>query len=173
MAQNPVVTITMENGDVIKAELYPEIAPTSVNNFISLIKKGFYDGLIFHRVINGFMIQGGDPEGTGCGGPGYSIKGEFSQNGFKNDLKHTAGVLSMARSMMPNSAGSQFFIMHKDSPHLDGSYAAFGKVIEGLENVNKIAECRTDYSDRPIEAQVMKSVTVDTFGVDYPEPEKC
>lgn len=173
MAQNPIVTITMENGDVIKAELYPEIAPTSVNNFISLIKKGFYDGLIFHRVINGFMIQGGDPEGTGCGGPGYSIKGEFSQNGFKNDLKHTAGVLSMARSMMPNSAGSQFFIMHKDSPHLDGSYAAFGKVIEGLENVNKIAECRTDYSDRPIEAQVMKSVTVDTFGVDYPEPEKC
>lgn len=173
MAQNPIVTITMENGDVIKAELYPEIAPTSVNNFISLINKGFYDGLIFHRVINGFMIQGGDPEGTGCGGPGYSIKGEFSQNGFKNDLKHTAGVLSMARSMMPNSAGSQFFIMHKDSPHLDGSYAAFGKVIEGLENVNKIAECRTDYSDRPIEAQVMKSVTVDTFGVDYPEPEKC
>ena len=173
MAQNPIVTITMENGDVIKAELYPEIAPTSVNNFISLIKKGFYDGLIFHRVINGFMIQGGDPEGTGCGGPGYSIKGEFSQNGFKNDLKHTAGVLSMARSMMPNSAGSQFFIMHKDSPHLDGSYAAFGKVIEGLENVNKIAECRTDYSDRPIEAQVMKSVTVDTFGVDYSEPEKC
>lgn len=173
MAQNPIVTITMENGDVIKAELYPEIAPTSVNNFISLVKKGFYDGLIFHRVIKGFMIQGGDPEGTGCGGPGYSIKGEFSQNGFKNDLKHTAGVLSMARSMMPNSAGSQFFIMHKDSPHLDGSYAAFGKVTEGLENVNKIAECKTDYSDRPIEDQRMKSVTVDTFGVDYPEPEKC
>ena len=171
MAQNPIVTITMENGDVIKAELYPEIAPQSVNNFISLINKNFYDGLIFHRVIKGFMIQGGDPEGTGMGGPGYSIKGEFSSNGVKNDLKHTEGVLSMARSMMKDSAGSQFFIMHKNSPHLDGDYAAFGKVIEGMENVNKIAECATDWSDRPMEPQVMKTVTVDTFGVDYPEPE--
>lgn len=172
MAQNPVVTFTMDSGDVFKAELYPDIAPVSVNNFISLVKKGFYDGLIFHRVIKGFMIQGGDPEGTGMGGPGYSIKGEFSENGFKNDLKHTEGVLSMARSMMPDSAGSQFFIMHKTSPHLDGSYAAFGKIIEGLENVNKIAECKTDWSDRPVEAQRMQSVTVETFGVDYPEPEK-
>ncbi len=172
MAQNPVVTFTMDNGDVFKAELYPDIAPVSVNNFISLVKKGFYDGLIFHRVIKGFMIQGGDPEGTGMGGPGYSIKGEFSENGFKNDLKHTEGVLSMARSMMPDSAGSQFFIMHKTSLHLDGSYAAFGKVIEGLENVNKIAECKTDWSDRPMEDQKMKSVTVETFGVEYPEPEK-
>ena len=172
MAQNPIVTFTMENGDVIKAELYPEIAPTSVNNFISLINKNFYDGLIFHRVIRGFMIQGGDPEGTGCGGPGYSIKGEFAANGFENNLKHTEGVLSMARSMMPNSAGSQFFIMHKNSPHLDGSYAAFGKVIEGMENVNKIAETPTDYSDRPLADQVMKSVTVETFGVEYPEPDK-
>ena len=173
MAQNPVVTFTMENGDVMKAELYPEIAPASVNNFISLIQKNFYDGLIFHRVIRGFMIQGGDPEGTGCGGPGYSIKGEFSQNGFKNDLKHTEGVLSMARSMMPDSAGSQFFIMHKNSPHLDGSYAAFGKIIEGMDVVNKIAETATDYNDRPLEDQRMKTVTVETFGVDYPEPEKC
>lgn len=172
MAQNPIVTFTMANGDVIKAELYPEIAPTSVNNFISLIQKSFYDGLIFHRVIQGFMIQGGDPEGTGMGGPGYSIRGEFSQNGFPNSLKHTAGVLSMARSMMPDSAGSQFFIMHKDAPHLDGAYAAFGKVIEGMENVNKIAECKTDYSDRPLEDQVMKTVTVETFGAEYPEPEK-
>ena len=172
MAQNPVVTFTMDNGDVFKAELYPDIAPVSVNNFISLVKKGFYDGLIFHRVIKGFMIQGGDPEGTGMGGPGYSIKGEFSENGFNNDLKHTEGVLSMARSMIPDSAGSQFFIMHKTSPHLDGSYAAFGKVIEGLENVNKIAECKTDWSDRPMEDQRMKSVTVETFGVEYPEPEK-
>ena len=172
MAQNPIVTFTMENGDIIKAELYPEIAPISVNNFISLIKKNFYDGLIFHRVIKGFMIQGGDPEGTGMGGPGYSIKGEFAQNGVANDLKHTEGVLSMARSMMPNSAGSQFFIMHKTSPHLDGSYAAFGKVIEGMDVVNRIAETKTDYSDRPLKKQVMKSVTVDTFGVDYPEPEK-
>lgn len=171
MAQNPVVTITMENGDVIKAELYPEIAPISVNNFISLIKKNFYDGLIFHRVIKGFMIQGGDPEGTGMGGPGYSIKGEFSQNGVKNDLKHTEGVLSMARSMMPDSAGSQFFIMHKTSPHLDGAYAAFGKVIEGMDVVNRIAQTPT-YNDRPYENQVMKTVTVDTFGVEYPEPEK-
>ena len=172
MAQNPIVTITMKNGGVIKAELYPEIAPTSVNNFISLINKGFYNGVIFHRVIKGFMIQGGDPEGTGMGGPGYSIKGEFTQNGFQNDLKHTAGVLSMARTMAPNSAGSQFFIMHKDSPHLDGAYAAFGKVTEGLEVVNAIAETATDYSDRPLEPQVMESVTVETFGVDYPEPEK-
>lgn len=172
MAQNPVVTITMENGNVIKAELYPEIAPISVNNFISLINKNFYDGLIFHRVIKGFMIQGGDPVGNGTGGPGYSIKGEFSQNGVKNDLKHTEGVLSMARSMAPNSAGSQFFIMHKNSPHLDGSYAAFGKVIEGMDAVNSIAETRTDYSDRPLEDQRIKTMTVETFGVDYPEPEK-
>ena len=173
MAQNPIVTFTMENGDMIKAELYPETAPISVNNFISLIQKNFYDGLIFHRIIKGFMIQGGDPEGTGMGGPGYSIKGEFAYNGVKNDLKHTAGVLSMARSMMPDSAGSQFFIMHKDAPHLDGQYAAFGKVIEGMENVNKIAETATDYSDRPLQDQKIKTVTVETFGVDYPEPEKC
>lgn len=173
MAQNPVVTFTMENGDVMKAELYPDIAPISVNNFISLINKNFYDGLIFHRVIRGFMIQGGDPEGTGCGGPGYSIKGEFSANGVENNLKHTEGVLSMARSMAPDSAGSQFFIMHKTSPHLDGSYAAFGKVIEGMEVVNKIAETATDYYDRPLEDQKLKSVTVDTFGVEYPEPERC
>ena len=173
MAQNPIVTFTMENGDIMKAELYPEIAPISVNNFISLIQKNFYDGLIFHRVIRGFMIQGGDPEGTGCGGPGYSIKGEFSSNGFKNDLKHTEGVLSMARSMAPDSAGSQFFIMHKTSPHLDGSYAAFGKVIEGMDVVNKIAETATDYSDRPLEEQRLKTVTVECFGVEYPEPEKC
>lgn len=173
MAQNPIVTFTMENGDIIKAELYPETAPISVNNFISLIQKNFYDGLIFHRVIKGFMIQGGDPEGTGMGGPGYSIKGEFAYNGVKNDLKHTAGVLSMARSMMPDSAGSQFFIMHKDAPHLDGQYAAFGKVIEGMENVNKIAETATDYSDRPLQDQKIKTVTVETFGVDYPEPAKC
>ncbi len=169
---NPVVTIIMENGDVMKAELYPEVAPNTVNNFISLVKKGYYDGLIFHRVIRGFMIQGGCPQGTGMGGPGYSIKGEFSQNGFKNDLKHTEGVLSMARSMMPNSAGSQFFIMHKDAPHLDGAYAAFGKVTEGMDGVNKIAEERTDYSDRPLKTQKIKSMTVDTFGVEYPEPEK-
>ena len=169
---NPIVTITMENGDVMKAELYPEIAPNTVNNFISLVKKNFYDGLIFHRVINGFMIQGGCPNGNGMGGPGYSIKGEFTHNKFKNDLKHTAGVLSMARAMHPDSAGSQFFIMHKTSPHLDGSYAAFGKVIEGMDVVNKIAETRTDYSDRPLEDQVMESVTVDTFGETYPEPNK-
>ena len=148
--KNPEITITMENGDVIRAELYPEIAPNTVKNFISLANKGFYDGLIFHRVIEGFMIQGGCPQGTGMGGPGYSIKGEFSQNGFQNDLKHTEGVLSMARSMMPNSAGSQFFIMHKTSPHLDGAYAAFGKVVEGMDVVNKIAETHTDYSDRPL-----------------------
>ena len=173
MAQNPIVTFTMESGAVIKAELYPEIAPNTVNNFISLVSKGFYNGLIFHRVIKGFMIQGGCPSGTGTGGPGYQIKGEFSMNGFNNSLKHTEGVLSMARAMHPDSAGSQFFIMHKTSPHLDGQYAAFGKVIEGLENVNKIAETRTDWSDRPVDPQVIKSVTVDTFGTDYPEPEKC
>ena len=172
MAQNPVVTFTMENGDVMKAELYPDIAPVSVNNFISLIQKNFYDGLIFHRVNRGFMIQGGDPQGTGMGGPGYSIKGEFAANGFQNDLKHTEGVLSMARSMMPDSAGSQFFIMHKNAPHLDGSYAAFGKIIEGMDVVNKIAETPTDYSDRPLEDQKIAAVTVETFGVDYPEPEK-
>lgn len=171
MAQNPIVTITMENKAVIKAELYPEIAPNTVNNFISLIKRNFYDGVIFHRVIRGFMIQGGDPEGTGSGGPGYSIKGEFSQNGFKNDLLHEPGVLSMARTMFPDSAGSQFFIMHKTSPHLDGAYAAFGRVIEGMEAVNAIAETPTDYMDRPLEDQIMKTVTVETFGVDYPEPE--
>ncbi len=172
MAQNPIVTFTMENGDIIKAELYPETAPNTVHNFISLINRNFYDGLIFHRVIRGFMIQGGDPEGTGMGGPGYGIKGEFSQNGFTNDLKHDEGVLSMARSMNPDSAGSQFFIMHKKSPHLDGSYAAFGKVIEGIDAVNRIAETNTDYSDRPLEDQIMKTVTVDCFGVEYPEPEK-
>jgi peptidyl-prolyl cis-trans isomerase B (cyclophilin B) len=171
MAQNPVVTIEMENGDIMKAELYPEIAPNTVNNFISLINHNFYDGVIFHRIINGFMLQGGDPDGTGMGGPGYSIKGEFTSNGFKNDLKHEPGVLSMARTMMPNSAGSQFFIMHKTSPHLDGDYAAFGKVIEGMDVVNKIAEVDTDWSDRPTTEQKMKKVTVETFGVDYPEPE--
>ena len=170
---NPIVTITMENGDVMKAELYPEIAPNTVNNFISLVKKGFYDGLIFHRVINGFMIQGGCPDGTGMGGPGLSSRGEFTQIRFKNDLKHTAGVLSMARAMHPNSAGSQFFIMHKDAPHLDGAYAALGKITEGMDVVNRIAEEDTDYSDRPLDEQKIKSMTVDTFGVDYPEPEKC
>ena len=171
--KNPEITITMENGDVIRAELYPEIAPNTVKNFISLANKGFYDGLIFHRVIEGFMIQGGCPQGTGMGGPGYSIKGEFSQNGFQNDLKHTEGVLSMARSMMPNSAGSQFFIMHKTSPHLDGAYAAFGKVVEGMYVVNKIAETLTDYSDRPLKEQKIKSMTAETFGEEYGEPEKC
>ena len=172
MAKNPIVTITMENGDVMKAELYPEVAPNTVNNFISLIKKGYYDGLIFHRVINGFMIQGGCPNGTGMGGTGYSIKGEFSQNGFINQLKHTPGVLSMARTMMPDSAGSQFFIMHKNSPHLDGAYAAFGQVTEGMDIVNKIAETATDYNDRPLTPQKIKSMTVETFDIDYPEPEK-
>ena len=172
MAQNPIVTITMANGDVMKAELYPEIAPNTVNNFISLVKKGFYDGLIFHRVISGFMIQGGCPDGTGMGGPGYNIRGEFSQNGFNNPLKHEAGVLSMARAMHPDSAGSQFFIMHKPAPHLDGSYAAFGKITEGMDVVNKIAETDTDYSDRPLDEQKIQSMTVETFGVDYPEPEK-
>lgn len=169
---NPIVTFTMETGDVMKAELYPEIAPTSVNNFVNLVQKGFYDGLIFHRVIAGFMIQGGDPEGTGMGGPGYSIKGEFASNGFKNDLKHTRGVLSMARSMRPDSAGSQFFIMHQNAPHLDGDYAAFGKLIEGEDILDKIAGVDTDYSDRPRKPQVMKTVTVETFGEEYPEPEK-
>ena len=171
--KNPIVTITMENGDVIKAELYPEIAPNTVNNFISLINKGFYNGLIFHRVIKGFMLQGGCPEGTGMGGPGYCIKGEFSNNGFENNLKHTEGVLSMARTMIPDTAGSQFFIMHKTSPHLDGEYAAFGKIIEGMDVVNRIAEEPTDYSDRPLEVQRMETVTVDTFGVEYPEVVKC
>ena len=172
MAQNPIVTIERENGDVMKAELYPEIAPNTVNNFISLVNKGFYDGVIFHRVIRGFMIQGGDPQGTGVGGPGYSIKGEFSYNGFANDLKHTKGVLSMARTMEPNSAGSQFFIMHETSPHLDGQYAAFGKVVEGEDIIDKIAAVATDYMDKPLEEQKMKKVTVETFGQDYPEPEK-
>ena len=169
---NPIVTFEMENGDIMKAELYPEIAPNTVNNFISLVQNGFYDGLIFHRVIRGFMIQGGCPDGTGMGGPGYTIKGEFSQNGFANDLRHTEGVLSMARAMHPDSAGSQFFIMHKNSPHLDGAYAAFGKITEGMDIVNKIAETATDYSDRPLEEQKMKKVTVDTMGVDYPAPER-
>ena len=168
---NPVVTITMQNGDVMKAELYPEIAPNTVNNFISLVKKGFYDGLIFHRVIAGFMIQGGDPEGTGMGGPGYSIRGEFNGNGFRNDLKHTKGVLSMARAMHPDSAGSQFFIMHQTSPHLDGQYAAFGAVTEGLDVIDRIAACRTDCNDRPREPQVIAKMTVETFGTEYPEPE--
>ncbi len=172
MVQNPVVTITMKNGDVIKAELYPEIAPNTVNNFISLIKSGFYNGLTFHRVIYNFMLQGGCPNGTGTGGPGYHIKGEFAMNGFRNDLRHTEGVLSMARTMIPDSAGSQFFIMHKNAPHLDGQYAAFGKVIEGMNVVNKIAETDTDFSDKPLDPQIMQSVTVETFGIDYPEPEK-
>lgn len=171
MMANPVVTFEMENGDIMKAELYPEIAGNTVRNFISLVKKGYYDGLTFHRVISGFMIQGGCPDGTGMGGPGYSIRGEFSQNGFKNDLQHEEGVLSMARAMHPDSAGSQFFIMHKKSPHLDGAYAAFGKVTEGMDVVNKIADIATDYQDRPMEPQVMKKVTVETFGEDYPEPE--
>ena len=172
MAQNPVVTITMANGDVMKAELYPEIAPNTVNNFISLVNKGYYNNLTFHRVIPGFMIQGGCPNGNGMGGPGYSIKGEFTQNGFKNTLKHTEGVLSMARAMNPNSAGSQFFIMHQNSPHLDGQYAAFGKVVEGLEVVDSIAQVGTDWSDRPMVPQIIESMKVETFDVDYPEPEK-
>lgn len=169
---NPVVTITMENEDVIKVELYPEVAPNTVRNFVSLANKGYYDGLIFHRVIRGFMIQGGCPQGTGTGGPGYNIKGEFRQNGFDNSLSHDPGVISMARAMHPDSAGSQFFIMHEKSPHLDGAYAAFGKVTEGMDIVNKIADTATDYSDRPFEKQVMKSVTVDTQGVEYAAPEK-
>ncbi len=170
---NPIVTIEMENGSVIKAELYPEIAPNTVRNFVSLINKGFYNGLIFHRVIKGFMIQGGCPQGMGIGGPGYSIKGEFSKNGCKNELKHDRGVLSMARSAMPNSAGSQFFIMHANSPHLDGSYAAFGKVIEGLDAVDAIANVKVDYNDKPATEQKIKKVTVDTFGEEIPEPEKA
>ena len=169
--QNPIVTFTMENGDVMKAELYPDVAPNSVNNFISLVKKGFYDLLIFHRVIAGFMIQGGDPEGSGMGGPGYSIKGEFNYNGVENNLKHSRGVLSMARAQHPDSAGSQFFIMHADAPHLDGQYAAFGKLVEGEDVLDSIASIDTDWSDRPRTPQVMKTVTVDTFGVDYAEPE--
>ena len=172
MAQNPIVTMKIKDRGEIRIELYPEIAPNTVNNFISLVKKGFYDGLIFHRVICGFMIQGGDPEGTGMGGPGYKIKGEFARNGFVNTLKHTPGVISMARSMMPNSAGSQFFIMHKAAPHLDGEYAAFGKVIEGMDVVDAVAETPTYRDDRPMENQVMEKVTVETFGEDYPEPEK-
>ena len=169
---NPIVTFEMENGGVMKAELYPDIAPNTVNNFISLVSKGFYDGLTFHRVIPGFMIQGGDPMGNGMGGPDYSIRGEFKSNGFNNTLLHTRGVLSMARSMMPNSAGSQFFVMHEDAPHLDGQYAAFGKVIEGIEVVDQICDVRTDYNDKPRIPQVMKKVTVETFGVEYPEPQK-
>jgi peptidyl-prolyl cis-trans isomerase B (cyclophilin B) len=157
---NPIITIQMKDGGTMKAELYPEIAPETVKNFVDLAAKGFYNGLIFHRVIPGFMIQGGDPQGTGMGGPGYTIKGEFSSNGFKNDLKHTRGVLSMARAMDPNSAGSQFFIMHEDSPHLDGQYAAFGKLIEGIEVVDEIASVRTDYNDRPLEPQQIEFMTV-------------
>ncbi len=170
--KNPIVTITMASGKEIKLELYPEYAPNTVNNFRYLINQNFYDGLIFHRVIKGFMLQGGDPEGTGTGGPGYSIKGEFSQNGVNNDLKHDRGVISMARSMRPDSAGSQFFIMHQDSPHLDGQYAAFGKVIEGMDVVDEIANVSTAVQDRPVEEQVMKEVTVKTFGIEYDEPEK-
>ena len=169
--QNPIVTMEMENGKQIKIELYPEIAPNTVNNFISLVKKGFYDGLIFHRVIPGFMIQGGDPEGSGMGGPGYAIRGEFAHNGVKNPLKHTRGVFSMARSMRPDSAGSQFFIMVEDAPHLDGEYAAFGMVIEGMETADEIVAVKRSYSDRPIVDQRMAKVTVETFGVEYPEPE--
>jgi peptidyl-prolyl cis-trans isomerase B (cyclophilin B) len=168
---NPIVTIEMDSGKIIKVELYPKVAPNTVNNFISLVKKGFYDGTIFHRVIPGFMIQGGDPDGTGMGGPGYSIAGEFSQNGFKNDLKHTAGVLSMARSQAKDSAGSQFFIMVADAPHLDGLYAAFGKVTEGMDVVNEIVNLPTGTNDRPKNPPVMKKVTVDTRGADAPEPE--
>lgn len=169
---NPIVTFEMENGATFKAELYPEIAPNTVNNFISLVNRGFYNGTIFHRVIAGFMIQGGDPLGTGTGGPGYNIRGEFSGNGFPNNLRHERGVLSMARSMMPNSAGSQFFVMHQNSPHLDGQYAAFGKVIEGIETVDAIANAPKGYNDKPIQPQRMKNVTVETFGVQYPEPQR-
>ncbi len=172
MNQNPIVTIEMESGASIKIELYPEIAPNTVNNFISLVKSGFYDGTIFHRVIPGFMIQGGDPEGTGMGGPGYCIKGEFTSNGFQNDLRHTRGVLSMARAMDPNSAGSQFFIMVANAPHLDGDYASFGMVIEGQEEADRIVNVKRNWSDKPKTPEVMKKVTVETFGVDYPEPEK-
>ena len=167
---NPIVTFEMENGKVFKAELYPEVAPNTVNNFLSLVRKGFYDGVIFHRVIAGFMIQGGDPKGIGVGGPGYCIKGEFAANGVKNDLKHTRGVLSMARTQVPDSAGSQFFVMHADADYLDGQYAAFGKVIEGMDVVDEIASTRTDFRDKPLEEQKMKNVTAETFGVEYPEP---
>lgn len=173
MSSNPIVTIEMEDGGVMTAELYPDVAPNTVNNFISLVKKGFYDGLTFHRIIKGFMIQGGDPEGTGAGGPGYSIRGEFTANGFQNDLRHTKGVLSMARTMKPNSAGSQFFIMHDDAPHLDGQYAAFGMLTDGFDVLDKIASVRTDWGDRPLKEQKIKKMTVETGGVDYPEPEKC
>ena len=172
LGDSVMVQIEMQNGGIIKLELYPKAAPITVENFVNLVNEGFYDGLIFHRVIRGFMIQGGCPDGTGMGGPGYTIKGEFSQNGFANDLRHTEGVLSMARAMHPDSAGSQFFIMHKNSPHLDGAYAAFGKITEGMDIVNKIAETATDYSDRPLEEQKMKKVTVDTMGVEYPAPER-
>jgi len=172
MPQNPLVTIEMASGGKMVAELYPDVAPNTVNNFISLVKKGFYDGLIFHRCIPGFMIQGGDPQGQGFGGPGYAIKGEFSSNGVPNELKHTKGVLSMARSMDPDSAGSQFFIMVDDAPHLDGQYAAFGKVIEGLDVADAIVAVPRGMNDRPMRPQVMKTVTVDTHGIDYPEPEK-
>jgi peptidyl-prolyl cis-trans isomerase B (cyclophilin B) len=170
--QNPIVTIEMENGNIIKAELYPEIAPNTVRNFISLIQSGYYNGVIFHRVIPGFMVQGGDPQGSGMGGPGYTIKGEFSANGFANNLKHDKGVLSMARTSAPNTAGSQFFIMVEKAPHLDGQYASFGKVIEGMEEVDRIVSVRTNFSDKPVEDQRMKKVTVDTFGVEYEEVEK-
>ena len=172
MAQNPIVTIEMENGGKMVAELYPEVAPNTVNNFVSLVKSGFYDGLIFHRVIPGFMIQGGCPQGTGMGGPGYSIKGEFTGNGFKNELKHERGVLSMARAMSPNSAGSQFFIMVEEAPHLDGQYASFGKVVEGMDVADVIVNAKRNYMDKPLEDQRIKSMTVETFGVDYPAPEK-
>ena len=172
MNQNPIVTIEMESGANIKIELYPEIAPNTVNNFISLVKSGLYDGTIFHRVTPGFMIQGGDPEGTGMGGPGYCIKGEFTSNGFRNDLRHTRGVLSMARAMDPNSAGSQFFIMVANAPHLDGDYASFGMVIEGQEEADRIVNVKRNWSDKPKTPETMKKVTVETFGVDYPEPEK-
>lgn len=172
MAQNPLVTFEMENGGKIVAELYPEVAPNTVNNFISLVQNGFYNGLIFHRVIPGFMIQGGCPQGTGTGGPGYAIKGEFKSNGIQNDLKHDRGVLSMARAMHPNSAGSQFFVMVEKAPHLDGQYAAFGKVIEGMDVADAIVSVKADFNDKPLKEQRMKSVTVETFGVDYPEPEK-
>lgn len=171
MNNNPIVTFEMKDGDFFYVELYPDVAPNTVNNFISLVKKGFYNGLCFHRVIEGFMIQGGDPKGNGTGGPGYTIRGEFSKNGFKNDLKHKRGVISMARSMMPNSAGSQFFIMHADAPHLDGQYAAFGQVIDGMDVIDKIAEVNVDYNDKPLRDQVIKTVTVDTNGVEYDEPE--
>lgn len=171
--EDPIVTFEMENGKIFKAELYPEIAPNTVNNFLSLVKKGFYDGIIFHRVIEDFMIQGGDPTGTGTGGPGYHIKGEFSSNGFQNPLKHERGALSMARAGHPDSAGSQFFVMHNNAFYLDGQYAAFGKVIEGMDVVDEIACAKTDFRDRPIAVQRMKRVTAETFGVDYPEPKKA